>query len=233
MGRGIIQLLAQAGHDLLCYDAVPGAAQKAADYVIDMVRRGVEKGRITQSEFETLASRIRPCELRVANVAEIDTLLREAAGFRMGPFELLDLTGLDVSGKVMESIYEQFQHEPRFRPSALVRPRIAAGLLGRKSGHGWYVYEGDRKREDAKPVIPPAPSGLRVWLDPLPGAARRRTLMLTAATTAEARDAAAARVLLILKNLYASGGDPHYRPSPWLARRAALGVSLLTPDPAR
>jgi 3-hydroxybutyryl-CoA dehydrogenase len=141
-----------------------------------------------------------------------------------------------------------------------------------------------------------------VALDPLPGAARRRTLMLTAATTAEARDAAAAiftsdgapvtiindsagfvvqrvlatviniaaeiaqrgiasavdiddavtlglgyphgplswgdrigaaRVLLILKNLYASSGDPRYRPSPWLARRAALGVSILTPDPAR
>ena len=53
-----------------------------------------------------------------------DRVLREAAGFRMGPFELLDLTGLDVSSKVMESIYEQFQQEPRFRPSSLVPPRV-------------------------------------------------------------------------------------------------------------
>ena len=51
----------------------------------------------------------------------------------MGPFELLDLTGLDVSSKVMQSIYDQFQQEPRFRPSSLIPPRVAAGLFGRKT----------------------------------------------------------------------------------------------------
>jgi len=74
---------------------------------------------------------LRILEEQVADHRDVDTLLREAAGFRMGPFELLDLTGLDVSSKVMTSIYEQFQHEPRFRPSSLVPPRVAAGLFGR------------------------------------------------------------------------------------------------------
>jgi 3-hydroxybutyryl-CoA dehydrogenase len=379
MGRGIVQLFAQAGHVVRCHDAVPGAARKAKDYVVGMVARGIEKGKVTQAEVDALAARIRPCtesgeladcgvvieaivedievkrglfreledvvtesailvsntsslvvseiaagcrhpervaglhffnpvplmkvaevipgmrtaaatvetlrtlvsgaghraviaadqpgflvnhagrglyteglrvlEEQVASVGDIDALMRDAAGFRMGPFELLDLTGLDVSGKVMESIYEQFQQEPRFRPSSLVRPRIAAGLFGRKSGQGWYVYDGDRKREAAACTIPALPARLSVWidpaadehaalsalvsaagaqlsaasagadllivqfwgkdatsfcvehgldarrcvaLDPLPGLARRRTLMLTAVTTTEARDAALA-----------------------------------------
>ena len=73
--------------------------------------------------------------------------MREAAGFRMGPFELLDLTGLDVSSKVMQSIYDQFQQEPRFRPSSIIPPRVAAGLFGRKTGEGWYQYQDGKKLE--------------------------------------------------------------------------------------
>lgn len=79
-------------------------------------------------------------EDRIADHAGIDQVLRDAAGFRMGPFELFDLTGIDVSGRVLTGIFEQFQYEPRFRPSSLVPPRIAAGLFGRKSGRGWYDY---------------------------------------------------------------------------------------------
>jgi 3-hydroxybutyryl-CoA dehydrogenase len=303
---------------------------------------------------------LRIVEEQVAAPAQVDTLMREAAGFRMGPFELLDLTGLDVSGKVMESIYEQFQHEPRFRPSSLVRPRIAAGLYGRKSGEGWYAYDGQNKFESiAAPAAPPLPPGLNVWisreaqqgegiaalarragaqvvadmpqadlivlqpwgrdatgccvahgvdasrvvaLDPLTGLDKHRTLMLSAVTTPAARDAALAlfggdcvpltligdspgfvvqrvlativniaaniaqrgiaevadiedavtlglgyprgplslgdaigpaRVLSILRNIHAATLDPRYRPSPWLQRRAALGISLLTPEAAR
>ncbi|MEP6721248.1 MAG: 3-hydroxyacyl-CoA dehydrogenase [Variovorax sp.] len=118
---------------------------------------------------------LRIVEEQVASPAEVDDLLREAAGFRMGPFELLDLTGLDVSSKVMASIYEQFQHEPRFRPSSLVAPRVAAGLFGRKSGAGWYGYDGDRKLRDAPRAIPPLPPGLAVWVDP--EASQRDALM--------------------------------------------------------
>ena len=90
---------------------------------------------------------------------EVDRILRDAAGFRMGPFELMDLTGVDVSHPVMESIYDQFYQEPRFRPSYLLRQRYVAGLLGRKVGRGFYEYR------DGKLVPPserPAAQGKRV-----------------------------------------------------------------------
>src|SRR5262249_20652731 len=77
------------------------------------------------------------------NAAEfhvVDRILRESVGFRMGPFELLDLTGLDVSHPVMESIYNQYYQEPRFRPSPLLAQRRDAKLLGRKTGRGFYEY---------------------------------------------------------------------------------------------
>jgi 3-hydroxybutyryl-CoA dehydrogenase len=296
MGRGIVQLFAQAGHTMHCHDALPGSANKAVEFVTDMIGRGVEKGRITAAEFEAVRGRIHACtkledlagcdvvieaivedlavkrelfktlegivadtailssntssltvadiaaacahpqrvaglhffnpvplmkvaeviaavrtsaatvqtlralvqgaghravvtadqpgflvnhagrglyteglrivEEQVASPAEVDDVLREAAGFRMGPFELLDLTGLDVSGKVMASIYEQFQHEPRFRPSALVPPRIAAGLYGRKTGEGWYVYDGNNKRAVPAREVPPLATDMAVWIDP-------------------------------------------------------------------
>lgn len=77
---------------------------------------------------------------QVAPVAVIDRVLREAMGFRMGPFELFDLTALDVSHPVMESIYQQYYQDPRYRPSVLTRQMLEAGHLGRKSGRGFYHY---------------------------------------------------------------------------------------------
>jgi 3-hydroxybutyryl-CoA dehydrogenase len=71
----------------------------------------------------------------------------------MGPFELLDLTGLDVSHPVMESIYHQYYEEPRFRPSPIAAQRLAAGLLGRKSGRGFYAYP-----DGPRALVPPAAS---------------------------------------------------------------------------
>ncbi len=109
---------------------------------------------------------LRLLEENVTDQNGVDTVLREVAGFRMGPFELLDLTGLDVSGKVMDSIYEQFQQEPLFRPSPLVPPRIAAGLFGRKTGAGWYQYEDGKKVTSAVAAVPQKPSDLKVWIDP-------------------------------------------------------------------
>jgi 3-hydroxybutyryl-CoA dehydrogenase len=489
MGRGIVQLFAQAGHTVRCFDAVPGAADKAIGYVGEMLGRSVSKGKITTAHFEAIAQRMSACQIlgdlagcdviveaivedlgckielfraledliapetilasntssllvsaiasgcrnpgrvaglhffnpvplmkvaevipgvrtnestvtvltalitqaghraviaadqpgflvnhagrglyteglriieeSVASPADVDRVLRSAVGFRMGPFELLDLTGLDVSGKVMQSIYEQFQQEPRFRPSSLVPPRIAAGLFGRKTGHGWYVYPESQSAVVMERNVPTVPNALRVWvdpeasdrvgilallgrlpvvpvafakdadlilvqcwgqdatshcaanhldarrcvaIDPLPGLARHRTLMLTATTQADARDAASAicdsdgvgftvindscgfivqrvlativniacdiaqrriasipdiedsvtlglgypfgplswgdqigpaRVLQILSTLSSSTADPRYRPSPWLRRRATLGVSLLSAEPMR
>ena len=292
----------------------------------------------------------------VADFHTIDRILRDGAGFRMGPFELLDLTGLDVSQPVMDSIYHQYYEEPRFRPSPLLLQRKQAGLLGRKSGGGFYQYA-DGAQQQPAPVVPPAARPARVWvsrhfpeshalvtfliwdlggkldtgdrpsadalcivtplggdatsravdeqldpqrtvaIDTLFGTTTHRTLMATPITTQAMREAAlglfqadgvpasmihdsagfvAPRViahivnvacdiaqqgiatpqdidravklglgyrqgplamgdalgpgtiLAILESLQTFYGDPRYRPSPWLKRRARLGISLLT-----
>ena len=311
MGRGIVQLFAQAGHPVRCHDAQPGAATKAVDYVDGMFARAVEKGRMAAAEHAAARDRLKACDsladladcglvveaivedlevkralfrelegligedailasntssltvaeiaaacrrpqrvvglhffnpvplMKVAEViaavrtesavvqrlreltegaghravvtadqpgflinhagrglyteglriveeqvaapADVDDVLREALGFRMGPFELLDLTGLDVSSRVMTSIYEQFQQEPRFRPSSLVAPRVAAGLFGRKSSEGWYRYvEGQQQKPPLRPV-PKLSEALAVWVDPrASGAAGLRELVAAA-----------------------------------------------------
>ena len=289
----------------------------------------------------------------IADVPTLDLILKQAAGFRMGPFELLDLTGLDVSHPVMESIYRQYYEEPRFRPSPLARQRMEAGLFGRKSGRGFYDYRDGQPKEQASPrergplpqtafvgegparteiadivtaaglsLAEPAAAeiciapllgedattaALRLDLDPtrtlgidaLFGLQSHRTLVATPATSRAAQagalglfaadgvpvsltkdspgavvqrvlatiiniasdiaqqriaspadiDAAVtlglgyplgplawgdkigiSRILLILERLQAITGDPRYRPSLWLRRRAQLGLSLLHED---
>ena len=79
-------------------------------------------------------------EERVAAVAEIDRICRMAGGFRMGPFELMDLVGVDVGLDVSRSFYAQSFGEPRWRPSPIAVKTVAAGRLGRKSGRGYYDY---------------------------------------------------------------------------------------------
>jgi 3-hydroxybutyryl-CoA dehydrogenase len=109
----------------------------------------------------------------IASFADVDRVMTEAAGFRMGPFELLDLTGLDVSQAVMESIYHQYYEEPRYRPATLVPQRRTAGLLGRKTGRGFYVYAEGRvqKPEEASPPAADL-SRTSVWISGrYPGAA--------------------------------------------------------------
>src|SRR5262245_51535358 len=78
----------------------------------------------------------------IASPREVDLLMKEAAGFRMGPFELLDLVGGDVAHAVMESIFDQYFGEPMYQPSAQMAVRVAGGLLGRKTGRGFYNYGG-------------------------------------------------------------------------------------------
>jgi len=77
----------------------------------------------------------------VATVEEIDRIVRISGGFRMGPFELMDLIGIDVNFAVTQSVYEQFFHEPRFRPHPIQRQMVESGLLGRKTGKGFYEYK--------------------------------------------------------------------------------------------
>lgn len=114
----------------------------------------------------------------VAPFYQVDAIMREQAGFRMGPFELLDLTALDVSHPVMESIYQQFYDEPRFRPSPITAVRFAGGLLGRKVGEGFYKYEDGKKVEPQAPVVPALPEGLKVWLAPYHPVGHKRAAKL-------------------------------------------------------
>ncbi|MFQ3787339.1 3-hydroxyacyl-CoA dehydrogenase [Halomonas sp. A29] len=290
----------------------------------------------------------------VTDHATIDRILVDQGGFRMGPFALLDLTGLDVSHAVMESIYHQYYEEPRFRPSPLTRQRLTAGLLGRKSDEGFYRYVDGKPQVPEEPPLPqaepravwvgaedddarrqltelvtqagwpldsadtPSPDALCllaplgedatacalrlglpaercVAVDMLAGLAKRRSLMTTPMTCDEIRAAAMAlfghdgtpvsaladsngfvlqrvvacivnvgseiaqqgvaepqtidravelglgyprgplsmgdhygsrRILTILDNMLAASGDPRYRASPWLRRRATLGLPL-------
>ena len=77
----------------------------------------------------------------------IDAAIR-GAGFRMGPLELADLIGNDVNLAVSESLFERYYYHPRFRPSYLQRSMVEGGLLGRKSGRGFYDYGAEEKGED-------------------------------------------------------------------------------------
>jgi 3-hydroxybutyryl-CoA dehydrogenase len=76
--------------------------------------------------------------------ATLDRLVRDGGGFKMGPFELMDLIGIDVNYAASKSVYEQFFQEPRFRPSILQQRMAESGRLGRKTGRGWYEYS-DKK----------------------------------------------------------------------------------------
>ena len=283
----------------------------------------------------------------IADFATIDRILVDAAGFRLGPFGLLDLVGLDIAHGVMKSMHGQYYGEPKYQPSYLSDPRVAAGLLGRKTGRGWYKYGKDGVAEKIPEVAVPTAKPGSVWcvpelkdflskfttidskpgavciiapigddatttalklkldpactvaVDPLFGFSKRRTLMSTPVTKPEVRDAAhallasdgvpvsvirdsagfvaqrvvahivnvgcdivqqriaspedldaavmlglgypkgplgmgdavgAPKILAILEAMQSFYGEPRYRPSPWLKRRAKLGVSLLTPE---
>ncbi len=110
----------------------------------------------------------------VADFATIDAILKDQVGFKLGPFELMDLTALDVSHPVMESIYHQYYEEPRYRPSVITAQRLAGGWLGRKSGQGFYSYV-DGKAQLGTPTPAPVASALPpVWVSSR--AARRSDL---------------------------------------------------------
>lgn len=341
VGDALMALARRLGH-------TPVRAQDTPGFIVNHAGRGY------------LTEALRVLGEGVAEHAAVDRILRASAGFRLGPFELLDLTGLDVSCPVMETLYHQYYEEPRYRPSPLLRQRLSAGLLGRKSGRGFYAYADGRAQFPEAPPVPPvslaaAPplwvgspacgarenllrrlqaggaaldAGMRPspesvcivlpvgrdatttaldeGLDPARTVAvdplfldRHATLMSTPLTASAARDAVwaalaadgtavsairdsagfvaqrvvamivnigcdiaqqriatpvdidravtlglgyplgplamgdalgAATVLAILDGLHAFYRDPRYRPSPWLTRRARLGVSLLTPE---
>ncbi len=155
----------------------------------------------------------------IADFATIDRILKDQVGFRLGPFELMDLTALDVSHPVMESIYRQYYDEPRYRPSVITAQRLAGGMVGKKVGEGFYRYEKGEAQVSAEPAVPQVDEMPPVWLSPR--AARR------------------AELLLLLKNLGASI-ETGQSPSPTaLTLVAPLGFDVTTVavverlDPAR
>src|SRR6185503_3331201 len=91
---------------------------------------------------------------RISSHDQIDRIVRIGGGFRMGPFELVDLVGVDVNFEVAKSFWEQSFHEPRWQPSPIQARTVAAGRYGRKAGGGYYDYgEGAHRPED--PTEPP------------------------------------------------------------------------------
>jgi len=90
----------------------------------------------------------------VAPVDVIDRIMREAAGFRMGPFELMDLTGIDVNFPASTYIYRGFQNDPRLKTTILHESLFNAGRFGRKSGRGFHSYSDESKAQppDSAPV---------------------------------------------------------------------------------
>ena len=95
---------------------------------------------------------LRALEREVASAEELDALAR-AAGFRMGPFELMDLIGLDVNLATTESVYERTEAE-RLEPVELQRTMVAQGRLGRKTGAGFYDYAGEISKLDLAVEMP-------------------------------------------------------------------------------
>jgi 3-hydroxybutyryl-CoA dehydrogenase len=92
---------------------------------------------------------------RAADLETIDRICRLEGGFKMGPFELSDLVGVDVGFEIAKSFYELSFGEPRWRPNPLVAKLVAAGYHGRKSGRGWYSYEdGPHRPDDPEPPKP-------------------------------------------------------------------------------
>jgi 3-hydroxybutyryl-CoA dehydrogenase len=107
---------------------------------------------------------LRALQEGLASVEQIDRICRLGGGFRMGPFELQDLVGIDVGFEVSKSFYEQSFGEPRWRPSLISARMAASGRHGRKAGRGWYVYgeDGGGPPSDPDPPVSGGGDGLLV-----------------------------------------------------------------------
>ncbi len=187
---------------------------------------------------------LRMFEEGIADVATIDWAMRALGGFRMGPFELMDLIGNDVNFAVTSSVFEGMFFDGRYRPANTQRRLVEAGLLGRKSGRGYYDY-----RDGA--VAPGATKDsalgqqivdrvLAMLVNQAVDAVHQRVasaadieLSMTKGVNypkgllAWGDEIGAAVVLARLETLHAEYLDERYRPSPLLRRRARDGGRLL------
>ena len=155
--EGLTQYARQMGH-------TPVQAQDTPGFIVNHAGRG----------YGTEALRI--AGEGIADFATIDRILKDQAGFKLGPFELMDLTALDVSHPVMESIYHQYYEEPRYRPSVITAQRLAGGLLGKKTGEGFYRYANGVAEWPPEPPAPVVSDMPPVWVSPR--ASRRAELLL-------------------------------------------------------
>jgi 3-hydroxybutyryl-CoA dehydrogenase len=108
---------------------------------------------------------LRLLQERIADVETIDRIVRVGGGFKMGPFELSDLVGVDTGFDVSKSFYELSFGEPRWRPSPIQARQVAAGLHGRKTGRGYYDYGGEGAHRPADPDPPALSAGAVVTGD--------------------------------------------------------------------
>ena len=167
------------------------------------------------------AEALRLLQEGVADVATLDAVMCESGGFRMGPFELMDMIGHDVNYAVTRSVFDAYYGDPRFQPSLLQLELVQAGYLGRKSGRGFYDYrEGATKAAPASLAPQPRPARIELTIaDPLAAALAKRldaSGSLLALTMADASDGRIATVDGVA--LFASDGRSA------TARAAALGI---------
>jgi len=90
--------------------------------------------------FPYLNDAVKMLEAHYASSEDIDTAMKVGCGYPMGPFELLDVVGLDVSLAIQQTLYREFR-EPGFAPAPLLEHLVTAGYMGRKTGRGFRVYE--------------------------------------------------------------------------------------------
>ena len=131
----------------------------------------------------------------VTDAATIDAVMREAGGFRMGPFELMDLIGMDVNFAVTNAVHDAYFSDPRYRPNLVQRGLVDAGWLGRKSGRGFFDYgDGAQRPGPATIADQPAPAGIAIeghlgWAEALAG-------RIEAGTIASRRTSGTGRIVI-------------------------------------
>jgi 3-hydroxybutyryl-CoA dehydrogenase len=152
---------------------------------------------------------LRLLQEEVASVEQIDRICRMGAGFRMGPFELMDLVGVDTGLDVSRSFYEQSFGEPRWRPSPIAVKMVAAGRHGRKTGRGYYDYRADPYRgPDPDPPSAGAGDGLVVIHGESPLAAELEQAALDAGWEVASPDEAEHREAPFIVLDVAAGEEP-------------------------
>jgi 3-hydroxybutyryl-CoA dehydrogenase len=115
---------------MLCkkWKKVPVVAQSTPGFIVNRVARPY------------YGEALKMCQEKLASITHIDTVFSKGAGFRMGPFELMDLIGIDINYAVSQTVYKEMYQDPRYKPSLIQGEMVHANLLGRKTGEGFYQY---------------------------------------------------------------------------------------------